>query len=107
MLNSQERREYVAKKILKWKFLRKHNSETGFYIMSNWAYDDNGRIISMPRVPRAVTVEKLPDFESLPEWVGPICEAVFPMIGDMGWSIFPLRDGLIFVYELTDSDEPK
>ncbi len=93
MLNSQERREYIAKEILKWKFLRKHNSESGFYIMSNWAYDDNGRIISMPRVPRAVMVEKLPDFESLPEWVGPICDVVFPMLSEKGWSISFLGNG--------------
>ncbi|KGE21795.1 hypothetical protein [Leptospira interrogans] len=91
-MTSQERREYIAEKILGWKFLPNHKGDSGFYIMSNWAYD-KGRIISMPRIPRAVKPEELPDFESLLECIGPLCEVMFPMLAGEKWIISFLNNG--------------
>ncbi len=93
-MTPQERREYIAEKILGWKFLPKHKDESGFYLMSNWAYD-NGRIIKMPK--KAVIVEELPDFESLPEWVSPLCEEIFPMLAGEKWIISFLYNGHVSV----------
>ncbi|EKT88341.1 hypothetical protein [Leptospira santarosai] len=93
----RQRCAYIAEKVFRAK--KKLVARTYLVGKEEFEYDwvfPDGRII-----------DSKTNFEFLPEWVGPICEVVLPMIGDMGWSIFPLRDGLIFIFELTDSDEPK
>ncbi|MBW9233602.1 hypothetical protein JQK62_15040 [Leptospira santarosai] len=99
-MTPQQRREYIAEKIFRAKKKFRYHTwimipGKEFHPPFDWQFPD-GRI-----------VDSKTNFEFLPEWVGPICEVVLPMFGDMGWSIFPLRDGLIFIFELTDSDEPK
>ncbi|EKR57193.1 hypothetical protein LEP1GSC105_0120 [Leptospira interrogans str. UI 12758] len=49
----------------------------------------------MPK--KAVIVEELPDFESLPEWVSPLCEEIFPMLAEEKWIISFLDNGHVSV----------
>ncbi|EKR34406.1 hypothetical protein LEP1GSC096_0053 [Leptospira interrogans serovar Hebdomadis str. R499] len=97
-MTPQERREYIANNILGWKILPKGKGDGEFYVMTLWAYD-NGRIIKMPK--KAVIVEELPDFESLPEWVSPLCEEIFPMLAKKNWHISFLNNGHV---SLNDSE---
>ncbi|WP_032927005.1 hypothetical protein [Leptospira santarosai] len=93
--SNNKRKQYIAENIFRAK--KKLVERTYLVGKEEYEYDwifPDGRI-----------VDSKTNFESLPEWVGPICEVVLPLIGDKGWSIFPLRDGLTFIYELMDSDQ--
>ncbi|EMK02878.1 hypothetical protein LEP1GSC166_1887 [Leptospira kirschneri] len=53
----------------------------------------------MPK--KAVIVNELPDFESRLEWVGPLCEEIFPMLAEENWHISFLNNGHV---NLIDSE---
>ncbi|EMS84096.1 hypothetical protein LEP1GSC073_2735 [Leptospira noguchii str. Cascata] len=75
-MTQQERREYIAEKILKGE---------KFYLEEEF--------IGWKLKGRDLLVFAKTDFESLPEWVGPICDVVFPMLSEKGWSISFLGNG--------------
>lgn len=67
-MTPQQRREYIAEKILGWKRDPRYGWKS--FDGSRWQYHVG-----------------LPDFESLPEWTGPICEVVLPLFAEHGISI--------------------
>ncbi len=94
-MTPQERREYIAEKILgankkiqygkTWLHVPGKEFEPPF----EWEFPD-GRIVNSKT-----------DFESLLEWVGPICEVVFPLLARENWSISFLYNGHV---SLNDSE---
>lgn len=74
-MTPEQRREYIAEKILGWiKQLTSGVGQIPVFVF----YLKTGEFI-LP--------EFLPDFESLPEWTGPICEVVLPMLAREGIDI--------------------
>ncbi|WP_032915457.1 hypothetical protein [Leptospira santarosai] len=79
-MNKNERREYIAETILDGDRICHDNKFLGWYI---------------PRVYRFFPIDT--DFESLPEWTGPICDVVLPIMGKEFFTIEPWDDGDISI----------
>ncbi len=85
-MTPQERREYIAekilgakKKILYYTWLYVTGKE--FHLPFEWEFPD-GRIVNSKT-----------DFESLSEWVSPLFEEIFPMLAGEKWIISFLYNG--------------
>ncbi|MDI7202021.1 hypothetical protein QMM44_00965 [Leptospira santarosai] len=82
---TQQRNAYIAEKILDGdRICYDNNKLLGWYI---------------PKVYRFFPIDT--DFESLPEWTGPICDVVLPMLAEEGWSMSFLLNGHV---EVCDSE---
>ncbi|WP_036058307.1 hypothetical protein [Leptospira sp. P2653] len=93
-MTQQRRNDYIAEKILdaKKKILYHtwlHVKGKDFHPPFEWEFPD-GKIRDSET-----------DFESLSEWVGPISEAVFPLLAKKNWSISFLYNGHV---NLVDSE---
>lgn len=77
-MTPEQRREYIAEKILGFKKIRETRWE-----LPRWKFMWNGPFVTT-----------LPDFESLPEWTGPICEVVLPMLEELDLCIVPIGRGI-------------
>ncbi|WP_032924004.1 hypothetical protein [Leptospira santarosai] len=89
-MTPQQRREYIAEKIFRAKKKFKYITWLHFPGKElqppfDWQFPD-GRI-----------VDSKTDFESLPEWTGPICDVVLPMMGDEFFTIESWGDGDISI----------
>ncbi|WP_032927509.1 hypothetical protein [Leptospira santarosai] len=96
-MNKNERREYIAEKI----FEAKKKLVVRTYLVGkeehkyNWIF------------PSGKIVDSKTDFEFLPEWVGPICEVVLPMLEANDLCIVPFGCGIgIFRTEAKWIDGP-
>ncbi|QOI42888.1 hypothetical protein Lepto782_11865 [Leptospira interrogans serovar Canicola] len=94
-MTQQQRNDYIAEKILGANKKIQHD-KTWLYVPGKefeppfeWEFPD-GRIVNSKT-----------DFESLPEWVGPICEVVFPLLAEENWNISFLYNGYV---SLVDSE---
>ncbi|WOT12214.1 hypothetical protein [Leptospira interrogans] len=92
---TQQRCEYIAEKILCAK-KRIQYGKTWLYVPDKefeppfeWEFS------------KGETFNSRTDFESLPEWVGPICEVMFPLLAKKNWSISFLYNGHV---SLRDSE---
>lgn len=91
-MTPQQRREYIAEKILKWKKEQRYVGPDSFDIVwhvPSIKFDFFRRIIYAEFTP-GDTFEiwdyQIPTFkESI--WVGPICEVIFPLFAEHGISI--------------------
>ncbi|MDI7187915.1 hypothetical protein QMM42_17225 [Leptospira santarosai] len=93
-MTPQQRREYIAEKIFrakkKFKYITwLHVPGKEFHPPFDWQFPD-GRI-----------VDSKTNFESLPEWTGPICDVVLPMIAKKGWHMSFLFNGHV---DICDSE---
>jgi hypothetical protein len=80
-MTPQQRREYIAEKILGWTKV--------------------GKIWWTPgKISQQEYPNKLPGFESLPEWTGPICEVVLPLLWEQGWYLVPCADAGCEIWEV-------
>lgn len=89
-MTPQQRREYIAEKIFRAKKKFRYHTwimipGKEFHPPFDWQFPD-GRI-----------VDSKTNFESLPEWVGPICDVVLPMMGKEFFIIEPWEDGDISI----------
>jgi hypothetical protein len=66
-MNPQQRREYIATRILPFEIIETEGPFKGWWFHEDYGYINPER-------------EDESDFESLPEWTGPICEVVFPIL---------------------------
>ncbi|WP_052578559.1 hypothetical protein [Leptospira santarosai] len=90
-----QRNEYIAEKILGW--------EKFYSQISGWSW----------RTPKGDLFFKLPDFESLSEWTGPICDVVLPMLAEEDLFIYPYNSGRVEIreacvpnpFKITDSEK--
>ncbi|WP_032918469.1 hypothetical protein [Leptospira santarosai] len=74
---TQQRNEYIAEKILDGdRICYDNNRLLGWYI---------------PKVYRFFPIDT--NFESLPEWTGPICDVVLPILAERNWTIVPKING--------------
>ncbi|MDI7185568.1 hypothetical protein QMM42_04960 [Leptospira santarosai] len=82
---TQQRNAYIAEKILDGDRIGYDNNKfLGWYI---------------PKLNRFFPIDT--DFESLPEWTGPICDVVLPMIAKKGWHMSFLFNGHV---DICDSE---
>jgi hypothetical protein len=88
-MTPEQGREYIAEKILV-KSLKKQYVGGG-----NINYFYNHRFVFSHQKDKEKP--NYPDFEFLPEWTGPICEVVLPMLAELGWMIGPLGKGLFCI----------
>ncbi|MDI7183581.1 hypothetical protein [Leptospira santarosai] len=91
-----QRNEYIAEKILDGDRICHDNKFLGWYI---------------PKVYRFFPIDT--DFESLPEWTGPICDVVLPMLAEEDLFIYPYNSGRVEIreacvpnpFKITDSEK--
>lgn len=76
-MTPEQRREYIAEKILGWVGPVEYIEG---YLNKGW-FNEFGLLVHESI--------QLPDFESLPEWIGPICEVVLPMLAENDLFIYP------------------
>jgi hypothetical protein len=82
-MTPEQRREYIAEKILKGKRINPSEQyEIDYSVPDQWLI--NGNLYKIDT-----------DFESLPEWTGLICEVVLPMLAENGYVIWPIEEGLV------------
>ncbi|WP_016754630.1 hypothetical protein [Leptospira santarosai] len=89
--SNNKRKQYIAENIFRAK--KKLVERTYLVGKEEYEYDwifPDGRI-----------VDSKTNFESLPEWVGPICDVVLPMIAKKGWHMSFLFNGHV---DICDSE---
>ncbi|EJP04926.1 hypothetical protein J9305_12670 [Leptospira interrogans] len=94
-MTQQQRNDYIAEKILGAK--KKILYHTWLYV--------KGKEFHPPfewEFSKGETFNSRTDFESLPEWVGPICGVVFPLLAQKNWCISFLHNGHV---SLRDSED--
>ncbi|MDI7156261.1 hypothetical protein QMM53_06830 [Leptospira santarosai] len=99
MNDSRVRREYIAEKIFRAKKKIKyitwlHVPGKEFQPPFDWEFPD-GRIINSKT-----------DFEFLPEWVGPICEILLPILAKRNWVILSMGEK-ISIIEMKSKNKPE
>ncbi|AXR68223.1 hypothetical protein [Leptospira mayottensis] len=92
-MTQQQRNDYIAEKILgaKKKILYHtwlHVKGKEFHPPFEWEF------------PKGETLNSRTNFEFLPEWVGPICEVVLPMLTKQNWAVLPIGSKVTII-ELT------